>query len=485
MDIFFLIGMAEKDNFFESKEFKDNLNKYEEAGKNGQSVYLDSDDFADIAEYYYQNGRLEDANAVIEEALGMFPGAAALWIFKARMALQTEENVEKAYHCIDNIEDKSDWEYAFMLAEIMLFDNKQEEANVLLYDRLSELEDEEQDRFRRDVATVYTEYELFDKAKEWFEQISPDNDNEYKELRGRISMGNGNFEESENIFQELLEENPYSSHYWNNLASLQFLKNNFNDSITSSEFSIAINPDDSEAILNKANGLFGLGNYEEALTYYNKYSTLEPDDATGEMLKGVTQIHLSNPEKALVHFKKAEQMSTHASSNLREIYQEMAFTLSRLGYVEEALSYIEKKQHAKNDNYSETMLLKGHVLLEHDYLEMAQEAFQEAVRSSNNSPNTFLQIAISVYDCGYIHLAYKLLLSFFENVDDSCPDGYSYLAICAKELGKTEEFMEAVKQACQKNPTEARMVLADLFPTGMKTDEYYGYLLSINGNTSI
>ncbi len=470
--------MANKDQYFETEEFKANLRSYEEALQAGRSVYFDSDIFADIAEYYQSRGQKEQAAEAIERAIRLFPGATLPWVFKAREALMAENGVEEAYECLQHVDDTSDFEYIYMLAEIMIVEDKIEQADAVLQACFDTLDDDERNDFLVDAATLYADYEVFDKALQWFEQINGGEDSEYKELKGRISLGHGNYEESENIFQELLEEDPYSSHYWNNLASLQFLKNDFANAITSSEFSIAINPDDSEAILNKGNSLFSLGNYDEALKYFRRYAELVPDDATGEMLKGVTLLHLNRTDEALARFKAAERKCGTASANLPEIYQEMAFTYSRLGQMEKALAYVDKRSALKYDYPAETLLLKGHILLENDDVESAQEAFQEAVRLSDNSPEIFLQIAISVYDCGYLQLAYKLLLSYFEGVNNDTDDGYSYLAICCKELGKTDEYMQAVKKACEKNPAEARMVLADLFPQEMDPADYYAYLLS-------
>ena len=39
-------------DYFQSKEFKDLLKSYEEQRDKGESIYLDADDFADLADYY-------------------------------------------------------------------------------------------------------------------------------------------------------------------------------------------------------------------------------------------------------------------------------------------------------------------------------------------------------------------------------------------------------------------------------------------------
>ncbi|MFZ1236466.1 MAG: tetratricopeptide repeat protein [Prevotella sp.] len=468
--------MSNKENYFEESEFKENLNRFENAQDSGESIFLDSDTYADIAEYYLHLGQTQKASQVIEQGLASFPNSTSLWISKARIVLTTEHNIQQAYHCLNQVEDTSNLEYTYMLAEIMLEDDQIVEAKELLNHKFEELETEDQQDFLFDTASLFADYEMFDEAKTWFDQIEISDESEYKELKARILSGAGDYNESEKLLEELIDEDPFSTEYWNNLAALQLSKNEFNKSISSSEYSMAINPNDEEAVLNKGNGLFCLGNYQEALRYYKLFSKLSPNDASGEMLQGTALIHLNRPEEALDLLKKAEQKSKDYPANLSEIYQEIAFTLSRLGHLDQALDYVLKKGQLPNDNMCDTLLLKGHILLENDQLEQAETSFQEAVRQSNNSPDTFLQIAISVYDCGYLEQAYKLFKAFFSSCDEKNIDGYSYMAICCKELGKSDEYLENAKKACNLNPIEAKMVMGSLFPPDLNPDNYYEYL---------
>ena len=128
---------------------------------------------------------------------------------------------------------------------------------------------------------------------------------DYKELKGRIALGQGNYKCSEHIFEELLDEDPYSNHFWNRLAAAQLMDEKINDSITSSEFAIAINPEDDEALLNKANGLFRLGRYEDALEYYRRFTKLCPEDQSGYVFQGNTLINLNKIYDAISAYRTA------------------------------------------------------------------------------------------------------------------------------------------------------------------------------------
>lgn len=469
----------QNDNYFDSKEFKENLEKYEDAVLNGISVYLDSDELADIAEYYHIKGNTKQAVEVIDYAVSLFPGATSPLVFKASLALLKEHDIEKAYRIIDLIDDKTDLDYYYIKAEIMIVENDIDKADGFLKEKFDIISEDEKDDYIIDVATLFADYEIMDKAEEWLKMVAAKDTIEYKEVWGRILFGKGDYDESERIFNDLIDSNPYSSIYWNRLASSQFMHNNIQDSITSSEYSIAINPDDDEAILNKANGLFSLGNYEEALEYYKRFTKLNKTDETGEMFQGITLMNLNRLQEAVIHLKEAERLVAPQSPNRLEIYQELAFLLNRLGDTRQAIEYIDKTDEMECD-HNEMTVLRGHIMLENGNMEEAQKYFQKAIKDSELSPKVFLKIAISIYDNSYKKMAYKLLKTLLETVNDDWNEGYAYLARCCLDLGKHEEFMKYLKIATDINPNEAKTVLSDLFPDGMDVEDYYKAAENIN-----
>ncbi len=466
------------DNYFSSKDFLDKLKTYEDAAKKGQSVYMESDDLTDIAEYYHMKGDLDRAVKTIDYALDIFPGSTLPLVFKSRLELLKNNDPTKAAHYAEQITDKSDLEYFYIKAEIWIFNGEMEEADNYLKNIYGHLDDEEKEDFVIDIANLYADYDAHDKAEYWLNLSTDVDSTDYRELKGRIAMSSGNYEECERIFQELIDENPYNSPYWNQLASSQFMRNNIKDSIESSEFSIAINPDDEEALLNKANGMFSLGNYEEALKYYKRFNERHQIDETGEILQGITLLNLERPDEALEHFRRAEQKAVQDSVNLPEIYQEMAFTLSKLDRLDEALECVEKGMSLPQTDKDELTVFKGHLLLEHGRLEEAQHYFMQAIRHSGSEPNIYFRIAVSVYDNGYIRLAYKMLKTLLNSTDSEWKEGYSHLAMCCRLLNKEDEFRTALAKVSQINPIEAKSVLGDMFPPELSPEEYYNYYIN-------
>jgi tetratricopeptide (TPR) repeat protein len=257
----------------------------------------------------------------------------------------------------------------------------------------------------------------------------------------RTFFGLGKYKDSERIFNELLDKDPYSTRYWNALASAQFMNEDFSGAIVSSEYAIAIDPHNPEGLLSKANGLYQLGNYEEAVLYYNRY------------------IDVAQPDELVP-----------------QIYQELALCHSSLHHLDQALAYIDKSQELES-NPVDMLVMKGHIYLENDNIPMAEKMFKDAITRSHNAPIILLRIIVSLYDNRYVKACYEMFKKFFSMVvDDNFRQGYSYMALCCWDLGYTEEFLKYLHIAIKRNPTETRIVLRHLFPENMAAKDYYDYM---------
>lgn len=462
------------DKFYETEHFRRLLEQYEEMRDKGTGCYLEADELTDIAEYYNMQGRTDEAMEAVELALRIFPGAAMPLAFKARMAMLVEGDLRKADELAEQIAVKTDIEYIYMKAEIMIAAGNAKEADAYFEDHLdSEEEGEDRENFVLDVANIFLDHEHYDLAGKWLDKVGDKDNTDYKELRAIMLMGNGKFKESEKLFNELIDSDPYSGEYWNSLARSQFMHNNISESITSSEYSIAINPKDEEAILNKANGLFSLGNYKEALKYYRKYTELVPGSEVGEMFQGITLSNLGNDDEAVAFLERAAKSAKrlNATNNMRQIYQELAIITSRMGDKEKALRYVKQMEKAGEDVVMADVI-RGYIEMEHGDTANAQEHFVKAVRMAKGRPEVLMQVAIAIYDNGYPKIAYNIFHAAMKNVPDGWTFGYSHLARCCFDLGKRDEFEENLRKAIRLNPAEARSILGDLYPEGTHPEEY-------------
>ncbi len=466
--------MTEDQAYFESKGFRKILEQYEESVQEGHSIYMDADDLADIADYYQYNGRPEDANRAIDLALEYNPEAVGPLLYKAREALSLHD-FDTAREYAEQILAVDQQEALYLQGEILINEGKVEEADDFFREQMREVMSDEQMDYVYDVANIFSDYNVYDKAFEWMTRSQGDDSDDFKELMARTLFGLGKYKDSERIFNELIDHDPYSIRYWNALASAQFMNEDYHGAITSSEYAIAIDPHDAESILSKANSLYSLGNYESALTYFERYSEVMPEDEFGFLHQGTCLINLGKYSEAQQVLEQAEYLADDDSPYLPEICQELAFAYSEIHKPESALYYIDKTQDMDCDHVN-MEIIRGHIHLANQNPKEAEEAFKEALRMSDNSPRTMLRIIVSLYDNRYIKTSYLLLKNFFRHVEKDWNEGYSYMALCCMDMKKTDEFLSYLKIATNRNPKEAKTVLGCYFPEDMAPQDYYDYM---------
>lgn len=463
------------DEYFDSEEFRNTLESYEESVRSGHPLFLDADDLADIADYYHFTGIDQQADEVIEYALSLYPNATLPNVFKAREALAIGD-YDSAVEYIERIENQDDPEYHYMQAELLIAKDQVEKADEYLREYFATVPPEEYQDLVYDIANIYFDYGLSDKAYEWLMRTKGDGSNDFKELMARILFGLGKYKDSERIFNELLDRDPYSKRYWNGLANAQFMNEDFSGSVTSSEYAIAIDPNDADSLLNKANALYRLGNFEEAIRYYDRFGELVQPDEFSLLHKGSSLVNLNRHDEAFSTLLQALKISPADSPFLPQIYQELAFCCSTLGRLDEALDYIERTRDLDCDHI-DMLVLKGHILLEHNHIHEAEEVFKNAMIRSEEDPLVILRILVSLYDNKYVKAAYEMFKKFFALiVNEDFNQGYSYMALCCWDLNFTEEFLMYLRLAVERNPREARQVLGHLFPEEMAAKDYYQYM---------
>ena len=466
------------DEYFDSDEFRCLLAEYEEAVSTGQSVFMDAEELTEIADYYQCTGDVDRAGDAIDLALSLSPDAVAPLDYLFHEALANND-AERAEEMLDKMIDKQEPEYIYDRAELMLFNSHVREANDYLREEQKNVPEDEMQDYVVDVATLLSQYDQNDLAMEWISESNAEDTPEYKELMAHMLVGIGRYKESQKLFNELIDHSPFTPRYWNGLANAQLMEQDYDLAVESSEYAIAIDPDDPMALMAKANGLYHLNNFEEALEYYQRYNTLVPDDAVGLLYQGICLLNLDRTDDAIKVLEEAEALSD--DTLYADIAQELAFAYNDRGETDIALEMLDSIDDDDSNTHSNILVMKGHLLLSADRPEEAEEAFRQAVTINEKPHVAVLRIVISLYDNHYVEGAYRLFKLLFDFAPDDFDDGYAYMALCCYELKRHDEFLKYLKEACQRNPQECRSVLSHLFPTSVKPQDYYNYLLNSHG----
>ena len=465
------------DSYFDSADFQRLLNSYEQSVNAGEPVFMDAEELVDIADYYQYTGRKDEAEQAIELAMSLSPGSIAPLTYRLHEALY-QGNTRRAWDILDQIIDKDEPDYIYNRAEILIVEGKIDEADDYLRKQLTDMSADEYQDYVIDVANIFSDYNQPEKAMEWMSRAKQEDTPDFKELMARTLFGIGKFKDSERLFSELVDTDPFSKKYWNALASAQFMNEDFSNAIQSSEYAIAIDPNDPDGLLSKANGLFRLNNYEEALKYYERYSKQMPDDECAYLYQGTCLINMGQQDEALPLLQKAAEIAPPDSEYICDIYQELALAYSEQGETDKAIDLLNQIDQSECDQI-QLGIIRGHVLLTAGRLEEAEQAYHQAVNASDTPKQTLLRVIISFYDNGYLEGAYQLLLRFLSYFSDEKPEnteGYAFMALCCHDLKRYDEFLKYLKKSCEVNPNECRLALSHLFPDELQPQDYYEYI---------
>ncbi|MCR5678693.1 MAG: tetratricopeptide repeat protein [Prevotella sp.] len=462
------------DEYYDSDEFREILAEYEEAVNSGSPVFMDADELAEIADYYQMTERYEEAEEAIDLALSLSPGAIAPLTYKIHEAIY-HGDIEEAERLCSQIIQTDEPEYVYNRAEIMLAQGQLDEADEFLREQLHDMPSDEYQDYVVDVANIYQDYGYSEKAMEWVARAKQEDSPDFKELIARTLFGLGKYKDSERLWGELIDANPFSKRYWNGLASVQYMNEDYSGAVQSSEFAIAIDPDDPDGLFAKANSLYRLANYEGALDYYERYAQHEPDDELAYLHQGTCLINLGRTQEAIQVLEHAVDMADDASPYLCDIYQELAFAYGDEGMTDKALELIDKTDNLDCD-HTQMDVIRGHILLANDKIREAERYFRKAVTESDDPNQTLMRVIVSVYDNKYVEAAHTLFKRYFLAVGTVADEGYAYMALCCYDLKKYDEFLSYLKTACERNPQECRMVLSQIFPEDVEPKDYYNYI---------
>ena len=264
------------ENGSDNKEFRSLLARYERFLTGKGDGYLEADEFAELAEYYMDKGESEAALRIIHQALEILPDALEPLTFMARYCLFDSNDYLSAEKYIERIQDKSDVEYHYVKAEILIVRDGAPTADKYLKDYFkAEVQyepEEDQCNYNYDVANLFYDYDEYELSMRWLDYQHDENDIDYKRLRARVLFNMEKHKESEAVYNQILNQDPFDVEAWHEIALAQMAQDNISEALTSVDYALAIEPDNEDILYTKAHCLLMLGNFMDATQLFEQLS---------------------------------------------------------------------------------------------------------------------------------------------------------------------------------------------------------------------
>ena len=330
-------------SYYDSQEFTELLTSYENMLNDGSSVYFDSMDIANIAEYYSMNGELDKSDCAIEYGLRLHPSDADILISKANNLLRRGMK-DEARVLTESISDPDNQELLYLKGEIELAFDRPDDADAY-FTQAVQLSDDDPGMLN-DIIVKYMDNRNYELCQKWLDMalvISPDSRN-FIELQADLYFDTGQSDLAIEWYNHLLDEFAYDTYYWDQLGRLYYEKNDFAQARECFEFIEAIEPDDKSARMMKASCIFSMEDWKGALDIYRSLLDEDPSSYTLLYYCGRCLYEMEQYDDAYDKFMDTLAMLMLDDDVLEEMYVELYFYLSdtsyRTGRKEQAERYL-------------------------------------------------------------------------------------------------------------------------------------------------
>lgn len=375
-----------KENAPSDKERETNelIAQYEAAKANNKTIYLDGDQLAIIADQYIYEKEYDKAQEVITYGLGIHPGQTDIMVEQAYLFIELGKH-DEAKEVAELITDTFATNVKILKAELLLGENKKEEANKMI----ESIDEEDKDELYTliDIVYMYIEAEEFKEAFIWIERgfkLFKDNEEFMAAVADSYeAFGEDRLEEAKEAYNSLIDKDPYNPAYWLGLAKCQLRNEEYENSIESCEFAIAADETFSNAYITKAHCLVNLEDYEGSLKECEK--ALKYEKAAPEyiyMCIGLAHAQLNNWEEADENYCMAidliKKRGSDPSSCLPDLFMSRAISADYAKNPEKALYICQEFKELEPEDAA-PYLLEGRIYLQQNNSEKAKEDFEKAI----------------------------------------------------------------------------------------------------------
>lgn len=419
------------------RELVELAERFEAARSEQKSIYMDSEDLADLAEWYSRRNRFDDAADAIDYGLKLHPDNTSLLVEKVYLHLD-QFNLAKAKQTARLItEERPD--VTILRARLLAEDGRLDEADLML----DTLEDKYSKENIIDVAYMYLETGQRQRALEWLGHWRWDTDDqEYCAIMADNLLDQQEYREALTYYNKLVDQNPYHPSYWIGVARCHLGLGEYAKAIDACDYALLADEDLGDAYLIKGYSFVELLNGEKALeAYQNAIRCQAISHAYACLLMGQFNVDMKNWEEAYKLLQQAQKEEKELKDPISRstLYSALALCLKHAdkeGYKQRIMEYCLKAIDLDYYNVS-AQLMAGLIFIEEGETQTGLSMWDE-ISELVPEANTWSEIATYSLEAFLFDHAVEALKKV-EALDPDFPNLYKRLAITCILAGQPEE----------------------------------------------
>lgn len=457
----------------------------------GQHRYMDADELCDIAEYYNQHDApSEQVQAVVDFALQLHPDSTTALAMKARLAMDADD-MELAEHIADTIPDQTDREVYFLRAELLLRQQRNDDAFQYLYE-LRETITEELDFYLLDAANLFVDYHDMTHATPFAVALSECAAEWYRtwELWANICLSTDNFEEAVSYLERMLDADPFDIDAWCMQGEAYTGMRAYDKALEALDYALALDPENYRAQQLRACCIYFLGDTVRAMNIYSDLVSKYGGNEQDYLFMSYCLYDQNKFEEAYEAADNAYHQALASGAPLQNIYEQKAIAASTIGHIDEALALVDLAEalNEEPENQWPYNIYRARIYAENGQIAKALDLIETCkAEDPQNSIRLAFQGALVLFDINCYKEVHDILIEI--NPDDGsldageCKQWYGMMAACCHNAGEHFTAWLYLKGAVDAGTEDIADYFGDFFPMNVPNKEIPDYYYKlVDGN---
>ena len=431
--------------FFETPEFRELLKRYEQAKAMNVFPYFGIEELVDLLSYYLFMDKCDNAEEILTVARQLHPTAPENAKMEIKLMLSKGEP-KRALEIFEGIGYKGDDETMILHAEILLalkdFKKAREIAIAIINKNLPGMEN------------IYEALEILldcgfalDALFICEQALKQDPKNRgLLEVKAECYIEMQMTNEAIGIYNKLLDEDPYSTFYWEQLGHIYYMIGRYGKALECFEYESTINDEIEYARMMQAYCYYFVGDYSKAKEIFGWFSSKYPMSVMPQFYIALSLYREGNLQKSLEAFKGIIDIAPEGTIEMMLARINKAIILDTMGEASRAEDAISIAIMMHPENMKQLLLHETHLYELHDKENLT---FKEMSILEQKE----WSIEEEMYDwgthlVGHNHL--KLALRVFHYIRPFSQDSTeidAYIAYMLWKTGEPERIEPAVENA--------------------------------------
>lgn len=423
--------------YFDTPEFRELLARYEKSAKLGMGAYFGIDEFVDLLSYYLSIDQGDEAAAVLDAAKRLHPTAAENVKMEIKLLLYLGE-ARKALDLFSELKYIDEAEMLMLKAEIMLalkdFKQAHDIALELMQKRAPEIDClYEGLEILLDCGFALEALAICESAlKSAPEQIT------LLEVKAESLIELQRINDAVKIYNDLLDNNSYSTFYWEQLGHIYYMVKKFGKSLECFEYESTINPDIEYANMMQGYCYYYLHDYKNAKRLFADLAQKYSNTVTPAFYIALCHYREGAIEEALRSFDVAIKNAQEGTIAMMLARINRAILLDIKGEQSVADDAMSMALLMHPDNMKQLVLTGNHLYELRDKENLTFDDMNIIETKEWSTEESLFRLGVHLVEHGHLILG-KRVFSYCRDMSYDKADIDAYLAYILWNSGKKDE----------------------------------------------